>query len=299
MKLAYIASLLLPAGIAMAQEPAPEQPQPPPQQAAATIQVHARVIDVLGRPVRGARVTIEGAADGVGASTDKDGRFAIDAPVGATLVIEHKGFGAAIATVPATDALDDIVLLTEAQTGETIEVSGEAPPVTPGAASLDRDELQRVPGTGGDLVRALTVMPGVVNLQIPLGYSGVVIRGASPQDSRVLIDDFEVPVLFHNIGFRAITPAETIATLDFIPGGFDVAFGRASSGIVNLTTRPGSEARSTQAEVSLIDGGLIAQGPLGQHTRYMLALRRSVIDFVLPLVIPSSVDLSLTTVPQY
>jgi len=31
----------------------------------------------------------------------------------------------------------------------------------------------------------------------------------------------------------------------------------------------------------------------------MLALRRSVIDFVLPLVIPSSVDLSLTTVPQY
>jgi hypothetical protein len=31
----------------------------------------------------------------------------------------------------------------------------------------------------------------------------------------------------------------------------------------------------------------------------MLALRRSVIDFVLPLVIPSSADLSLTTVPQY
>ena len=61
-----------------------------------------------------------------------------------------------------------------------------------------------MPGTGGDIVRALTVMPGVVNLQIPLGYSGVVIRGCSPQDSKVLVDDFEIPVLFHNIGFRAI-----------------------------------------------------------------------------------------------
>lgn len=298
MKLAYIASFLLFAGPAAAQQPAPEQPPPAPAPAP-TIQIHARVIDGLGRPVRDARVTIEGATDGAGASTDKDGRFTIDAPVGATLVIEHKGFGAAIAIVPVGDTLDDIVLLTEAQTGETIEVSGEAPPVTPGAASLDRDELQRVPGTGGDLVRALTVMPGVVNLQIPLGYSGVVIRGASPQDSRVLIDDFEVPVLFHNIGFRAIVPAEAIATLDFIPGGFDVGYGRASSGIVALTTRGGSDKRATQAEVSFIDGGLLAQGPAGDKTRYLVALRRSTIDFVLPSLIPDSVDLSLTTVPRY
>ena len=148
-------------------------------------------------------------------------------------------------------------------------------------------------------MRALTVMPGVVNLQIPLGYSGVVIRGSSPQDSKVLIDDFEVPVLFHNIGFRAIVPAETIASLDFIPGGFDVAYGRASSGIVLLTTRPGDDKRSTQAEISVIDGGLLAQGPVGEKTRYMFALRRSTIDFVLPSVIPDRVDLSLTTVPRY
>src|SRR5204862_7019933 len=120
--------------------------------------------------------------------------------------------------------LDDIVLLTEAQLGETIEINSEAPAVAPGAAQLDRKELQRIPGTGNDVVRALTAMPGVVNLQIPLGYSGVVIRGSSPQDSKVLIDGFEVPVLFHNIGFRALVPAEAIESLDYIPGGFDVQY---------------------------------------------------------------------------
>ena len=298
--LRWVAALLVAgAGIASAQ-PAPEEPAPDPAQptdpSKPTISVRGRVIDALGRPVRNATVTIEG--DTVTVRTGRDGWFKLRAPIGSTLVIDSKTFGTALATVTG-DVLDDIVLLTEAQLGETITVESEAPSAAPGAAQLDRKELQRIPGTGGDIVRALTVMPGVVNLQLPLGYSGVVIRGSSPQDSKVLIDGFEVPVLFHNIGFRAVVPAETIAALDYIPGGFDVSYGRATSGIVALTTRAGDDKRSTQAEISMIDGGLLAQGPAGDDTRYLFALRRSTIDFVLPAVIPDSVDLSLTTVPRY
>ncbi len=286
-------------GVAHAQEPAPEEPTPPADTPAPAeeIVVVGRVIDVLGKPVRGASITLEGGTEPIG-KTDRQGRFTVRAPMGATLVVESKAFGVAIATVTGR-AMDDIVLLTEKQLGETITVESEAPAAAPGAAQLDRKELQRVPGTGGDIVRALTVMPGVVNLQVPLGYSGVVIRGSSPQDSRVFVDDFDVPVLYHNIGFRAIVPAETIESLDFVPGGFDVAYGRATSGIVLLKTRAGSEKRSTQAELSVIDGGLLAQGPIDSKSSYMFALRRSTIDFVLPSVIPDSVDLSLTTVPRY
>ncbi|MBA3463289.1 MAG: TonB-dependent receptor [Deltaproteobacteria bacterium] len=289
---------MLGAGSALAQ-PQPEQPAPDqPATPAATVRVFGRVIDALGRPVRNATIRIEGQPDAKPIRTGRDGTFSIDAPIGATLVVEQKAFGVGLATVTGA-SVDDIVLLTESQLGETIEIDSEAPAVAPGAAQLDRKELQRIPGTGGDIVKALTAMPGVVNLQIPLGYSGVVIRGSSPQDSKVLIDDFEVPVLFHNVGFRAVTPAETIQSLDYIPGGFDVGYGRASSGIVSLTTRPGDEKRSAQAEISVIDGGLLAQGSIGAKTRYMAALRRSTIDFVLPSIIPDSVDLSLTTVPRY
>jgi hypothetical protein len=277
-----------------AEQPAPEQAPPAPLDK--TISIRGRVINSLGRPVRGAKVSVEGSAELV--TTGKDGWFRISAPIGATLLVEADNYEVSITTATGP-TLDDTVLLTSDQTSETIEVQGEAPPASPGAAKLDRQELQRVPGTGGDIVRALTVMPGVVNLQIPLGYSGVVIRGSSPQDSKVLIDDFEIPVLFHNIGFRAVVPAEAIQSLDFIPGGFDVSMGRASSGIVSLVTRPGSDERTTQAEVSMIDGGLLAQGKFGPKTRYMFGLRRSTIDFVLPSIIPDDVDLSLTTVPSY
>jgi hypothetical protein len=284
------------AAAALAQPPPQEAPAPDPAPAASSVPVSGRVVDMFGKPVKNANVGAEGAADKV--KTDAQGRFVIQAPIGATLVVDADGYQTAIATVMAAGSLGDIVAL-PASMGETIEVKGEPPPAAPGGAKLDRTELQRVPGAGGDIVKALTVMPGVVNLQIPLGYSGVVIRGASPQDSKVLIDNFEVPVLFHNIGFRAITPAETIASLDFIPGAFDVAFGRASSGIVKLNTRPGGDKRSGQAEVSFIDGGMIAYGPASKKTEYMVALRRSTIDFVLPSLIPDSVDLSLTTVPRY
>jgi hypothetical protein len=281
--------------------PAPDQPDqplptPPAPEAGAPIKVSGRVIDKFGRPVRDAKVGLEGSEAQV--KTDRGGRFTLLAPVGATLVIEHEGLEVGLAIVSGP-LLDDTVLVDVDEATETIEVHGEAPAEAPGAAVIDRGELQRVPGTGGDIVKALTVMPGVVNLQIPLGYSGVVIRGSSPQDSKVLVDDFEIPVLFHNIGFRAILPAESIATLEYIPGGFDVGYGRASSGIVALTTRPGDDKRSEQAEISVIDGGLLAQGPAGKNTRYMFGLRRSTIDLVLPSIIPASVDLSLTTVPSY
>ncbi len=276
--------------------PTPAAPSDEPPADIVDVAITGRVIDAFGKPVKGATVGREGASDKV--VTDGKGKFKLKAPIGATLVIEHRGFDVGIAIVQS-QALDDIVLLTVGQNAETIEVTGDAPPPTPGAAKLDREELQRVPGTGGDIVRTLTVMPGVVNLQLPIGYSGVVIRGSSPQDSKVLVDDFEIPVLFHNIGFRAVVPAEAIASLDYLPGGFDVAFGRASSGIVSLTTRPGDDKRSFQAEVSLIDGGILAQGPIDEDTRYMIAFRRSTIDLVLPKLIPASVDLSLTTVPSY
>ncbi|HEX7843218.1 MAG TPA: TonB-dependent receptor [Kofleriaceae bacterium] len=281
------------AGRANAQEPAPGVPPPA---ALPVVSVTGRVIDAFGKPVARATIHVEGGTEAV--VSDRDGKFQISASIGATLVIERDGYDPGLANATAAQ-IDDVVMLKAGTNSETIEVTGEAPAAAPGAAELDRKELQRIPGTGNDVVRALTAMPGVVNFQLPLGYSGVVIRGSSPQDSKVLVDGFEIPVLFHNIGFRALLPAEAIQTLDYIPGGFDVQYGRASSGIISLETRPGSDQRTTQAEVSLIDGGLLAQGKTSEKTRYMFGIRRSTIDLVLPSLIPSSVDLSLTTVPSY
>jgi outer membrane receptor protein involved in Fe transport len=294
-------SLLVPLASAAVARAQPADPEPPGvtahPEASSTITAVGRVIDAFGKPIAGATVAIEGG--GASVDTDRKGHFSIDGvAVGASLVVDAPGYQTSIAVVTGAK-VEDIVLVSEAQASEIIEVQGAAPPPSPGAAKLDRTEVSRVPGTGGDLVRTLTVMPGIVNSQFPTGFGGVVIRGSSPEDSKILIDNFEVPLLYHTIGFRAVLPTESIESLDYIPGGFDVSFGRAASGIVSLTTRAGSDKRSTQAEVSVIDGGVVAQGNASDATRYMVAFRRSTIDALLPGILPASLDLSLTAVPRY
>lgn len=259
--------------------------------AAADPLAEGRIIDALGKPVRGATVS----CGEVSATTNTNGEYTIACPANGDLVILKDGYGAGIGT--ASERVEDIVLLSEAQVTETIEVTGEAPVAAPGAARVSREQIQRIPGTGNDIMRSLQAMPGVASYPLPIGASGVVIRGSSPQDSKILIDDFEVPSLYHDIGFKSVVPAEAIDTLEYIPGGFDVAYGRAASGIVSLTTRAGGETHQ-QAELSGNDASLLAQGTEGRM-RYMVSVRRSVIDFLLPALLPDDIDLALTTVPRF
>ena len=254
--------------------------------------VHGRVVDAAGRPIAGAAVSI----DAVTVTTDGRGVYAIaGAPLGAAIVVLADGYAAGLATSAETVA--DVVLVAETVAAETITVRGEAPAPAQGAGKLARADLERLPGAGNDAIKALEAMPGVVSFPMPLADTGVAIRGSSPQDSKILVDDFEIPMLYHVIGFRSIVPAEAIEQVDYIPGGFDVAFGRASSGIVNVTTRAGGE-HGEQAELSSSDGGVLAQGRFA-HGAYMLAFRRSVIDQLLPALLPDDLDLALTTVPRY
>src|SRR5512139_2577733 len=140
---------------------------------AAAAPVAGRVVDARGAPVRGATISIEGSERGV--TTDADGRFAIDdAPDGASLIVMKDGFAVGLATAGQPG---DIVLLAESQVSETIEVKGEVGPSTQGSAKLTREQVERLPGTGNDIVRSLQAMPGVASYPLPLGSAGVVIRG--------------------------------------------------------------------------------------------------------------------------
>ncbi len=254
----------------------------------ATIRGH--VVDVRGQAVRGATVRV----DGAGATTAADGSFTIrDAIVGAEVVITKDGFAVGLATAAAS--LGEIVLRPEG--GETITVHGEAPTTAQGSVRLTREQLERLPGSGGDLMQALSAMPGVASTAVPLGPTGIAIRGASPQDSQILVDDFEVPALYHDLGFRSIVREDAIESLDYIPGGFDVAYGRATSGIVSLTTRAGDDTPRVQLGGSTDEAGAIVQGHSGR-VRYMLALRRSTIDLLLRLF-PPLPDFTFSTLPRY
>jgi hypothetical protein len=299
---ALLGASLLP-GVAAAQAPAsPDASVGATATAPATVAVTGRVIDASsGKPIAKAKIVIDGTQ--IGTQSAADGTFTIAAPVGVTLIISHDTHELSLVQVEGP-TIPDIALskIGEGEaTGEIIEVAGEAPIAAPGATTLDRREIATVPGSGNDLLASVDILPGITSNAFggPTSFNGVVIRGSAPEDSKILIDGFEVPFLYHTVGFRSILPTESIDSLEYLPGGFDVSYGRASSGILSVTTRAGDAKTGGVGELSVIDGGVLAHGSVGNGGRYLVAVRRSTIDLLLPSLIPEDADINLTTVPRY
>jgi outer membrane receptor protein involved in Fe transport len=269
---------------------------------AAADPVKGNVLDgITLQPIRGATVV---APDGTTVKTDKAGAFTLDVEPGTVQVsAEAEGYDAITEELTVLDGglVDYVLLLFKPGAAfETIEVEDEAPiPPTPGRQDLSRKEITRIPGTRGDALTAVRSLPGVANAVG--GGSGpglVVIRGAAPEDSKITIDGVEVPVLYHFFGLQSVLPSEFIENIEFLPGGFGAEEGRATGGVINVVTR--SEAApdtSGFAELSFINVAGFVQTPLTKKLTLTVAARRSIIDFILPAVVPDTV--SFTTAPQY
>jgi outer membrane receptor protein involved in Fe transport len=267
------------------------QPAPAPESSAPATAVGV-VRGSAGEPIAGATVRV--APDGAIVLTDADGRFAIAAAPGATLVIEADGYDAGV--VATGEAALEIALIPIAA-GEVIEMVGEKPTAVAGAVTLSREELATLPGTGGDLLASLDSLPGIT---APSGFGppgqGVIIRGSAPEDSRILLDGFDIPQLYHFLN-RSIIPTRAVEGLEYLPGGFDVRYGRASSGIVSITSRGGGDEVEGSAEVSVIDANVLGAGPVGKDGHVLASFRRSYIDTYLSSLLPD--DVGLVTAPRY
>lgn len=153
--------------------------------------------------------------------------------------------------------------------------------------SLTREEVRRIPGTFGDPVRVVENLPGLARAP---GFGGaLLVRGANPSDTGVYFDGVEIPILYHFGGLTSVVNAEFLDEISFYPGGFSSYYGRATAGIVDVTSRELTMKNFRgYAEVDLIDSGFFFGGPvkIGElpTITFAAAARRSYIDALLPLV---------------
>jgi hypothetical protein len=79
--------------------------------------------------------------------------------------------------------------------------------------------------------------------------------------------------------FRFNSPSEILERLDFYPGNFSPEYGRQMGGIIDLGFRaPRKDRFGGLVQFDLLDGRLLAEGPLGPSTRFLVAGRRSWVD---------------------
>ncbi len=227
-------------------------------------------------------------------STAADGSFSIDVdPDDDLLTVTAAGYMLRTLRVGEYQALR--IVLTPSH--ELIEVSGTAPkipvvllpapqpfgltpgePAAPATYQLNAAELRTLPGTANDALRAAQVLPG--SARLPFSFGGIVLRGAAPRDSVVMLDGIEVPLAFHFGGVTSFYPSAMLSDLTVRNSGIDADVGRASGGLVSLSSRePRRDRWRTGGNVGLLDSGVYAEGP-AYGGGMLIGLRRSYFDIV-------------------
>lgn len=171
---------------------------------------------------------------------------------------------------------------------------------------LEMDEVKKIAGTQGDVLKIVQSLPGVARGMAVGGSSGVgiVVRGSAPEDSKVLIDGFGVPLLYHFGGLKSVLNSDMLKRIDFLPGGFGAEHGGAIGGVVDVTTLPCTHGQyDGYVELSMLDAGFFVQGPITRDSGFLLAARRSTLDLWLPAAIDAFTEddrgFQMTVAPVY
>lgn len=268
-------------------------------------------------PLPGVSVTV---IDGLGmeyeALTDAEGKWRIEAmaPGVYQLKIAPEGFVAIESEerIVAGEATDITFRILPQSTETEVFVRGERPPREVTRRTLERREIQRIPGTSGDALRSIQSLPGVAR---PPGLAGfLIVRGSAPEETGTFIDGAEVPLIYHFGGLSSVVPTELLDQLDFYPGNFSVRYGRFRGGIVDASLRKpdtdcyGEYGAATDKQgcyhgmlqADLIDTRALVQGPVfgSDDWSFAVAGRRSWIDTWLKPVLESAGS-NVTTAPVY
>ncbi|HEX4383439.1 MAG TPA: TonB-dependent receptor plug domain-containing protein [Myxococcales bacterium] len=102
----------------------------------------------------------------------------------------------------------------------------------PAQTSLRGSEAKDLAGAHGDAVVAAQMLPGVA--REPAGTGQLVVWGAAPNETRLLIDGIEVPALYHGGGLRSVVPSELVRRLELAPAAFGAQWGRALGGVLEV-----------------------------------------------------------------
>lgn len=251
------------------------------QQAITTASVTGRVTDPSGAAVPGATVVVRSVERNQqqDALTSGQGQYRfLSLPVGPyELTVSAPGF--TTRTVPLTlrigDALDVPIALAIAGVETQVEVDSSAPVVeirrTQIADVITPDEIDGLPLNGRNYLDLALLVPAVSrtiqrNTERFAETSAVPGTGISVAGQRNLNNTFLVDGLSANDDAAGLAGTyfaeEVIREFQVVTSGGIAEFGRASSGIVNVVTRSGGNARHGRAYGFFRNDALDARNPL-------------------------------------
>ncbi len=173
----------------------------------------------------------------------------------------------------------------------------EAPAREPTKRSISGDVLHEMPGTRGDAVRAIEVLPGVGRTSVSNGDP--IIRGAGQDESQTYLNGVPVPFLYHFGGLTSFFNSHLIERVDLYPGNFSTRYGRVSGGVLEVHSKdPRTDGVHGGFDLNLIDSSAFLSSSAGYKASFAVAARRSNIDLVFSKLVPKDAY-SVVAAPLY
>ena len=177
--------------------------------------------------------------------------------------------------------LRDTLLVIRLEPLVLAEVVVKAPPVTSNgpisSQSLPISVIQKLPAVGGeaDPLKALTFLPGVA--QGIEGSGNIYVRGGSPDQNLILLDEAPVYNVNHLFGFLSLFNTDALRDVEVIKGNFPARYGGRLSSVVNILMKEGSNQRfKGSAGISLLSSRFLLEGPLQKDKgSFMVSARGS------------------------
>ncbi len=256
--------------------------------------ITGRVVDrATQEPIAGAIITLQSTS--IGAAANVDGVFEIrNIPIGTYQVqVSSLGYVPLVLSdiVVAAGRLIDLAVRLE-QTAidiDAVEIVGsyfqDDPDATVSAQRLSYEEIRRSPGGFEDVVRAISVLPGVAVAEP--GRNDLVVRGGAPSENLFVIDNIEISNINHFGTQGAGGGPLSYVNLDFVretafsTGGFGVRYGDKLSSVLTIDLQDGRRDKlGGKATISASQFGLNMQGPLNNNATFIFSARRSYLDFI-------------------
>lgn len=258
-------------------------------------------------PIAGASVRVTG--QDPTAQSDSLGRFTLrGVRVGIVqLDVRRVGFEAAtrgdVAVSPNKPAEVTITLRPVDVRLATVTVRPQAFPTVPPASTpvstqrYDAEEVRRQPGAQEDVLRAVSIAPGVGVTSA--GRNDLIVRGGAPFENLFVVDNIEVPNINH-FGSQGSTGGPiSLINIRFVEeaalsaGGFGVRYGDRTSSATSITLREGNRERlAGEVNVAATQVGAVLEGPLGTKGSFFANVRQSYLDLLFKAI-------GLSFVPQY
>lgn len=144
-----------------------------------------------------------------------------------------------------------------------------------GGMTIPIETLKNMPSLGGepDILKALSFLPGIATGVE--GTSGLYVRGGTPDQNLILLDDAIVYNTSHLFGFMSILNPNAVKSANIYKGGFPARYGGRLSSVIDVTMKEGSnKKRQREISVGIINSNLVFEGPIKKDkSSYIISAR--------------------------